>query len=164
PAAGGHTQAIKPIPLRRAVPGGFTRDDFSIDHAARTATCPAGHTVSVAAKGGTNFRRHCNGCPLRSRCTTARHGMHLTINAHDAQLVAARTAWAAGTFADDYKQHRPMVERSLAWLVARGNRRVRYRGVTRNHHALTLRVAAINLRRLVTLGLDNNNGWVINPA
>ena len=51
-----HRQAIKPIPLRRAVPDGFDRDDFVIDHDARTATCPAGHTVPIAAKGAATFR------------------------------------------------------------------------------------------------------------
>src|SRR5882672_6276289 len=35
----GHEQAIKAIPLRRAVPGGFDRDDFIVDHDARTVTC-----------------------------------------------------------------------------------------------------------------------------
>jgi hypothetical protein len=55
-----------------------------------------------------------------------------------------------------------MVERSIAWLVAGGNRRVRYRGVVRNQHWLSLRVAAINLRRLVILGLrGNHTGWAL---
>jgi hypothetical protein len=55
-----------------------------------------------------------------------------------------------------------MVERSIAWLVAGGNRRVRYRGLMRNQHWLSLRVAAINLRRLVTLGLTHNHTrWVL---
>ena len=35
-----HAQAIKAIPSRRAVPGGFDRDDFVVDHDARTARCP----------------------------------------------------------------------------------------------------------------------------
>ncbi|MGI8693921.1 MAG: transposase, partial [Geodermatophilaceae bacterium] len=56
----------------------------------------------------------------------------------------------------EYRQHRPMVERSIAWLVRGGNRRVRYRGVTKNDHWLHHRAAAINLRRLITLGLDHN--------
>jgi hypothetical protein len=38
---------------------------------------------------------------------------------------------------------RPMVERSMAWLVAIGHRRVRYRGVARNQLGLSLRVAAV---------------------
>ena len=44
-----------------------------------------------------------------------------------------------------------MVERSIAWLV-RGNRRLRYHGITRNNHWLHHRAAALNLRRLITLG------------
>ena len=55
-----------------------------------------------------------------------------------------------------------MVERSIAWLVARGHRRVRYRGVERNHAGLSVRVAAINLRRLVNLGLSRDGpNWSI---
>jgi hypothetical protein len=45
-----------------------------------------------------------------------------------------------------------MVERSIAWLT-RGQRQVPYRGVIKNDAWLHLRVAAINLRRLLTLGL-----------
>jgi len=54
-----------------------------------------------------------------------------------------------------------MVERSIAWLVAHNNRRVRFRGVERNQLGLSLRVAALNLRRLVVLGLDHDAGWVL---
>ena len=55
-----------------------------------------------------------------------------------------------------------MVERSIAWLVANGHRRVRYRGVERNRIALSLRAAAINLRRLINLGLaDGPDGWIL---
>jgi IS5 family transposase len=55
-----------------------------------------------------------------------------------------------------------MVERAIAWLVAHGNRRVRYRGVERNHQWLTTRVAALNLRKLVNLGVDHNqHAWTL---
>jgi IS5 family transposase len=157
-----HRMAIKAIPLRKAIPGGFDRDDFTIDHKARTATCPAGHTVPIAAKGGATFGARCRGCPLRQRCTTAQDGRTLHIREHDAELVQARRAWADGDFADDYRQWRPMVERSIAWLVARGHRRVRYRGTQRNQLGLAHRAAAINLRRLVNLGLDHNGRrWIL---
>ena len=36
----GHVDRVKPAPTRSAVPGGFTVDDFTVDHAQRTATCP----------------------------------------------------------------------------------------------------------------------------
>jgi IS5 family transposase len=159
-----HDQAIKAIPLRLAVSGGFDRDDFMIDHDARTATCPAGHTVPIAAKGGATFGIRCHGCTLRARCTTAKDGRILHIGEHDAELVEARRVWRDGEIIDDYRQHRPMVERSIAWLVTRGHRRVRYRGVERNHAGLTLRVAALNLRRLVNLGLTREStSWVLTP-
>ncbi|MGH9023099.1 MAG: hypothetical protein ACRDV9_08370 [Acidimicrobiia bacterium] len=45
-----------------------------------------------------------------------------------------------------------MVERSLAWLVRPG-RRVAYRGTARNRIRLAHRVAAINLQRLINLGI-----------
>jgi IS5 family transposase len=156
-----HRAAIKAIPLRRAVFGGFDRDDFVIDHTARTATCPAGHTVNITSNGAATFGMRCSACPLRQRCTTAKEGRTLRIGEHDAELVEARRAWRDGDFAEDYRQWRPMVERSIAWLVARGHRRVRYRGVTRNQHGLATRVAVINLRRLINLGLDHDERtWV----
>ena len=158
-----HRQAIKAIPLRSAVPGGFDRDDFIIDHAQRTARCPAGHTVRISSKGYATFQQHCNrACPLRSRCTTAKRGVQLRLGEHDAELVEARRAWREGDFADDYRRWRPMVERSIAWLVTRGNRRVRYRGIARNQLGLSMRIAAINLRRLVNLGLTRGpTGWAL---
>ena len=68
---------------------------------------------------------------------------------------------ATPAFATEYRQWRPMVERSISWLVARGHRRVRFRGIVRNDQGLGLHVAAVNLRRLVNLGLDHNGTWII---
>ena len=152
----GHEQAIKPNPLRRAVPGGFDRDDFIVDHDARTATCPNSVTVTITANGAATFGARCRGCPLRERCTTAKDGRTLRIREHDEELVEARRAWRDGDFAADYHRWRPMVERSIAWLVTRGHRRVHYRGVERNQLGLAHRVAAINLRRLINLGLTRD--------
>jgi IS5 family transposase len=151
-----HHTAIKAIPLRRAVPGGFDRDNFHVNHRARTVTCPTGHTRTITASGNATFGAICRTCPERERCTTNKAGRTLRVRDHDAVLVEARRAWADGDFADDYRQWRPMVERSIAWLVAHGHRRVRYRGIDRNQQGLSLRVAALNLRRLINLGLDHN--------
>jgi IS5 family transposase len=159
----GHDQAIKPMPLRSAVPGGFTRDDFLIDHTACRATCPGGHTVAITAKGLATFGVLCRGCPLKARCTTRDDGRQLRIAEHDDELVAARRAWHAGDFTDDYRRWRPMVERSIAWLVADNHRRVRYRGVRKNRLWLSLRIAALNLRRLVNLGLHHDGSWALQP-
>lgn len=163
----GHDQAIKALPLRRRIPDGFDRDDFVVDLEAQSATCPAGHTVAISPSnhkrfaGHARFHRHCGDCPLRSRCTTGKKGMALSIGMHEAELVEARRGWRDGDFAEDYRRWRPMVERSIAWLVFGRNRRVRFRGVERNHQALSVRVAALNLRRLVRLGLDYDDRWVL---
>jgi IS5 family transposase len=158
-----HAQVIKPIPLAKPkIVGGFTRDDFCVNHDQRTVTCPQGHTVTIAAKGSASFGARCRNCPLRQRCTTAKEGRSLKISQHDDELVAARQAWTDDAVVADYRQYRPMVERSIAWIVANGRRRVRYRGVAANRTQLSLRVAAINLRRLVNLGLNHNaQAWAV---
>jgi IS5 family transposase len=159
--AGGHQAAVKPFPITAGA-GRFSRDDFVVDETAWTATCPAGHSVAITAKRHAVFGVRCGSCPLRAACTTSKDGRTLRLHRHDALLVESRRAWRDGDFADDYRQWRPMVERSIAWLVAKGHRRVRYRGVTRNQLGFSLRVAAINLRRLINLGLTHNGTtWAI---
>ena len=57
-----------------------------------------------------------------------------------------------------------MVEHAVAWLVARGNRRLRYRGTGANDRWLHHRAAALNLRRLINLGLTHTSGiWTLTP-
>ena len=160
--ARGDQAHIKPIPLRRAVPDGFTIDDFDIDTEASTVTCPAGHTVALTRKLNATFGALCGGCPLRDQCTTAKRGRKLAVHPYDPELRAARVAAQDPDFAADYRRWRPMVERSLSWIVANNNRRLRDRGVARNHQWLATRAAAINLRRLLNLGLHHDgHTWVI---
>jgi hypothetical protein len=86
------------------------------------------------------------------------------IGLYDAELVEARRAWRDGDFAVDYRRWRPMVERSIAWLVARGHRRVRDHGIEGNRLGLSHRVAALNLRRLINLGLTRDRQtWILTP-
>lgn len=159
--AAGHTQTIKPIPLRAAVPGGFTKADFAIDTAAGTVTCPGEHTVRITRTGAAVFGVRCRACPLAPVCTASRTGRTLQVHPHEEELIAARRRAEDPGFIDSYRHWRPMVERSIAWLVADNHRRVRYRGVRRNQLGLSLRVAALNLRRLVNLGLDHDQTWVL---
>jgi IS5 family transposase len=160
--AAGHTAVIKPWPLRPAIEGGFTLDDFAVDETAGTVTCPNGLTRPITATRTVNFRAACTGCPLRARCTSSTHGRKLALHPHH-ELQRAHRAQASTDpgFAETYRRHRPMVERSIAWLT-RGNRRVPHRGVIKNNAWLHTRVAAINLRRLLTLGLHLDHGrWAL---
>jgi IS5 family transposase len=160
--AAGHTQTIKPVPLQSAVPGGFTIHDFRIDRQAGMVRCPAGATAPITSSGQVRFARHCQGCPLRRRCTTAKGGRTIHLHAQEDELRAARRRATTRSFQQSYRRWRPMVERSIAWLVADGCRRVPYRGIERNEAWWSLRVAAVNLRRLLVLGLARHDGaWVL---
>jgi hypothetical protein len=160
--AAGHSQTIKPIPLPSAIPGGFTIHDFRIDQHAGTVGCPAGHQTKITASGQASFARWCQRCPLRQRCTGAKDGRTIRVHPHEDELRAARRRAMTRSFADSYRRWRPMVERSIAWLVADGCRRVPYRGIERNDLWWSVRVAAVNLRRLLVLGLAHQDGaWVL---
>ncbi len=158
----GHTALIKPWPLHSLISGGFTTADFVADELAGALTCPAGHTVRYTpVKRVARFARCCAGCALRARCTTSPRGRTVLIGEHDALTRAHRARAADPDFQALYRRHRPMVERSIAWLT-RGHRRVPYRGVAKNDAWLHLRAAAINLRRLLTLGLTGIDGrWAL---
>jgi IS5 family transposase len=163
--AAGHAAVIKPGPLKPPVEGGFTIDDFTVDEAAGTVTCPAGLTRPISARRYVTFGAACAGCPLRARCTTSRTGRTLNLHPCDAILRAARAAWAAQpSLREDYRKYRPNVERVISQVASRGGRRLklRYRGTARNNAWLKNRTAALNLRSLISRGLDRENAaWTL---
>jgi hypothetical protein len=160
----GHDTVIKPGPLRPAVPGGFTIDDFTIDEQAGTVTCPAGHAMPMSARTRTvNFGQLCAACPLRTRCTTAKDGRSTRIHPHEDLLRAAR----AQARTDDFKKAYPTrsaIERIISWTATQNGRRVRlrYLGAVKNNAWLHNRCAAINLRTLLRHGLTRRAGaWIL---
>jgi len=171
--AAGHRLFLKPAPLRPVIPGGFTLDDFAIDTAGNTVTCPRGRTAGLRSPSGVHQQRkavftspQCAGCELRKRCTTAKGDRIVTIRPHHDLLAEARRQTATDTgWQATYRRWRPPVERAVAWLVHRGNRRLRYRGTLPNNTWLHNRAAALNLRRLINLGLTHtHNTWHLGTA
>jgi hypothetical protein len=161
----GHTAVIKPGPLKPAVAGGFTIDDFTVDQAGGTVTCPAGITRPIGARRSAVFGVACRGCPLRDRCTTAKAGRTVNLHEHHALLRAARTVWATQpALREDYRTYRPNIERVISQIASRGGRRLklRYTGTDRNNAWLKNRTAALNLRNLISRGLARRDGaWVL---
>jgi hypothetical protein len=170
-----HAAGIDPfVKVQAAVaPGGhFTKDQFHIDLAAGTITCPAKRTAPILYSTDPRHRHHgqasfgpaCTACPLRGQCTNAKAGRTVIITAYEAELVAARTRQADPVRAADYRATRPKVERKLAHLVRRrhGGRRVRVRGLAKVAADFNLLAAAVNLARLGVLGLHwtSSDGWV----
>jgi hypothetical protein len=159
----GHGTVIKPGPLRPAVPGGFTIDDFTVDEQAGTVTCPAGQVRPMSKTRTVTFGAVCAGCPLRELCTTAKDGRSMTIHPHEDLLRAAR----AQARTDDFKKAYPTrsaIERIISWTATQNGRRVRlrYLGTAKNNAWLHTRCAAINLRTLLRHGLTRRDGaWTL---
>ena len=153
---------IKPWPLRPAVPGGFTLDDFTVDEAAGTATCPNGLTRPISRTRVGHLRRR--------PAAAARCGLAAPPPPAGAACTCTRTTRCSGRIgpAPPTRTSRPPTAGTgrwsnarIAWLT-RGNRRVPYRGVIKNDAWLHLRAAAINLRRLLNLGLTGTDGhWAL---
>jgi hypothetical protein len=159
----GHDTVIKPGPLRPAVPGGFTLDDFIISEDQGTVTCPAGITRPVSQARSVTFGAACGGCPLRPRCTTAKDGRSMSIHPHEDLLRAARAQARTEAFKKAYPT-RSAIERIIAWTATQNSRRVRLRyiGTAKNNAWLHTRCAALNLRTLQGAGLTRRNGtWAL---
>ncbi|MDF3313703.1 IS1182 family transposase [Rhodococcus sp. T2V] len=161
----GHDPVIKPkpVPTPTGLEDAFTADEFTVDHDRETVTCPNSETASFANTPRTaTFGRACTTCPFRSRCTNSVRGRTVHVGEHDRRVRAHRARWARDEqMRRDYRQHRPMIERSIAWMT-RGARTLRYRGVAKNDAWWNLRAAAVNLHRLTGLGLSIEDGmWAL---
>ena len=136
---------------------GYARAGFTIDHDARTITCPQGKTAATwipCAQHGrdtivaTFSARDCVPCPARSLCTTSRR-RQLSLPPRDLAeaQAAARAAETTAAFQADYAR-RAGVEGTMHQATSHGARRARYRGLpkTRLDHAYM--ACALNLLRL----------------
>lgn len=151
------------------VPGHFTKDDFTVDLAARTVTCPAGRLAPFRGIAHTyaDFGRACASCPLVGRCTRSPDGRKIGIGLFEAHLTTGRAASRDPAWLADYRATRPKVERKLAHLVRRrhGGRRARVRGRQKVGADFSLLAAAVNLARLAVLGVTRSGGtWVARPG
>ena len=164
-AARGHDMRTKVPPVRN--PNGYSKDQFSIDLAAGTVTCPARHTVTIgrgARHRSARFGALCQSCPLRAECTKAVRGRVISIHPQEAALQHAKTRQQDQVWQQDYRAHRPVVERKISHFTRRpwGARKARCRGQKRILTDILTRASAINLARLATLGLHyGTGGWAI---
>jgi hypothetical protein len=137
--------------------GLFSKDDFAVDLAAATVTCPAGQVVAIPTH---RERRRiqirfptqvCAACPLRSRCTKRAKGRVVELHPHEQLLAHARAVRWTPEFRDRYRQ-RARVERKIAQLKARQTK-IPWRGLTKATAWARLRAGALNLDRIGRLGL-----------
>jgi hypothetical protein len=163
--ARGHDMRTKVPPVRNA--NGYSKDQFNIDLAAGTVTCPAQRTVAI--RKGLRYRVArfgvlCNSCPLRAQCTTSRRGRAISIHPQEAALQHAKARQKDPSWQQDYRTYRPIVERKISHFTRRpwGGRKARCRGHKRILTDILTRASALNLARLATLGLHHGSaGWAI---
>jgi len=112
----------------------FTKDDFSLDLRAKTITCPAGRTESIALGKVVHFDPEgCDACPLRSQCTNARPGNGRTVSIqHDEPLQKRLRTMSKSRAGRQRFRERVPVEHSLAHIGQRQGRRSRYMGTRKN--------------------------------
>lgn len=139
-----------PDPSNRGL---FTKDAFVIDLAARECVCPAGqrgrpqYTADRRLCGFRFQAKTCEICPLRSQCTTSRHGRVVSIRPDEADYRALRAEQHTPQWQETYRQ-RARVERTIAELVRYGMRRARYIGRHKTELQLLFTALLVNLGRL----------------
>jgi hypothetical protein len=164
-------EVIAKVPPAVNRDGRYSKDDFVVDLAARTVTCPAGQTAAIRTNpdgdgGKAAFGAACASCPQREQCTASPAGRTVSIHRREAVLQAAKRVQATPEWQTAYRQIRPRVERKIAHFVRAvwGGRRARTRGRQRVTSDAVTRAAAVNWARLATLGLAYTDGAWTAPA
>jgi hypothetical protein len=154
--------AIPNVKVQPAVAPGegmYSQDAFDIDVDKGTARCPGNVLIQLRlnkdGRAFAEFGSHCEGCPLRPKCTTSPSGRTLSIHPEHKRLRKARERQRDAAWKSDYRATRPKVERKLAHLMRRrhGGRRARMRGRERVAQDFVMLCGAVNLKRLAELDL-----------
>ena len=139
----------------------FPKDDFHLDLAAGSCTCPAGQVTGAIVPAGKRtdgagrvYRLQafqfdgavCGVCPLRSQCIAAqgRKGRRVLIHPQEGMLQQARALQQSADY-DEYRARRVVVEHRLARLVQLGIRQARYFGRVKTTFQLYLAATVANL-------------------
>ena len=153
----------------------FPKNDFHLDLAAGSCTCPAGQvtrTIVPAGKrtdgAGRVYRLQafqfdgaaCRVCPLRSQCIAAkgRQGRRVQIHPQEALLQQAGSLQQSAAY-DEYRVRRVVAEHRLARLVQLGIRQARYFGRVKTKFQVYLAATVANLTLVLgKIGMSGSTG------
>ena len=126
----------------------FTKDDFTLDFAHGTVTCPGGQTVPMVPGKNAQFPASaCDACPQRTQCTTARigHGrsLHVRENEQFQRKLRAKIRTQRGRAS---LRKRTAVEHAISHQLAHQGRRARYKGLRKNQFDGRRHAAVSNLQ------------------
>ena len=153
----------------------FPKNDFHLDLAAGSCTCPAGQVTRTIVPAGKRtdgtgrvYRLQafqfdgavCGVCPLRPECIAAQgsKGRRVLIHPQEALLQQARALQQSPAY-DEYRARRVVVEHRLARLVQLGIRQARYFGRVKTRFQLYLAATVANLTLVAgKIGLSGSTG------
>ena len=153
----------------------FPKNDFHLDLAAGSCTCPAGQVTRAIVPAGKRtdgtgrvYRLQafqfdgavCGVCPLRPQCIAAqgRKGRRVLIHPQEGMLQQARALQQSADY-DEYRARRVVVEHRLARLVQLGIRQARYFGRVKTKCQLYLAATVANLTLVLgKIGLSGSTG------
>ena len=153
----------------------FPKNDFHLDLAAGSCTCPAGQVTRTIVPAGKRtdgtgrvYRLQvfqfdgavCWACPLRSQCIAAqgRKSRRVQIHPQEGMLQQARALQQSADY-DEYRARRVVVEHRLARLVQLGIRQARYFGRVKTKFQLYLAATVANLTLVAgKIGLLSSTG------
>ena len=141
--------------------GYFPKEDFTIDLAKNSVTCPGGRTSNKYcfrkdSKGRRIKcfyfpRKHCPICPLSAQCTrNPAGGRSITLNYHENLLQAARARQEDEDFQSKIGL-RPAIERKISEIMNTGLRQARYIGLKKLRLQALWTTAGVNLKRIFKL-------------
>jgi len=142
---------LAPVPDGTITEGRVGKRDFTIDPAAGTVTCPAGHTATITtSKKGVRSARIaravCGACPLKDQCCPGRPNRQIELSEHEELIIAAREALNDSDTATHLRHTRPRIERLLGLLAVRyGARKSRYIGSGKATLQASWAAALVNL-------------------
>lgn len=146
--------------------GYFAKEDFRLDLAKLTCTCPAGQECRTVTPNGRyqdlagnevqlqafHFDAVvCDACPLRAQCVRAGPGKGRTVSIHPQErlLQEARALQQSAAFAP-YRVQRQVAEHRLARLMQLGMRQARYFGRVKTLFQLLMAATVANLTLVAT--------------
>jgi len=111
------------------------------------------------------LRQELRHLPSKKRCTKSKAGRTIVVHDNSAILACPPLASTA-EFQETYRQKRPMIERTIAWLVRGQNRRLRYIRNREEQDLARHRAAAVNLMRMLTSASATTarHGWLPRPS
>jgi Transposase DDE domain len=131
-------------------PGGplFTKDDFTLDCAHGTVTCPGGQTVPRVLGQDAQFPASaCDGCPQRAQCTPARIGQGRSRHSReDEPFQHKRRAKITTKRRRAARRKRTAVEHALSHHIVHQGRRARSKGLRKNQFDGRRHAAVSNLQ------------------